>query len=76
MTKEQEYKYFKDYCQAKYGSAYLSAIAKLNAPYSEAYDEKGYLKPDYCLTSLEREAILMDIPEIIKETDYNSSIRR
>lgn len=76
MNKEQEYQMMKEYYLQKYGSAYLSAIAKLNAPYSEAYDEKGYLKPDYCLTSLEREAILMDIPEIIKETDYNSSIRR
>ncbi len=65
MTNEQEYKNYQDYCQAKYGSAYMSAMKKLSAPYTEAFDKDNCLKPDYVLTPFEKEALLTHIPEYI-----------
>ena len=69
MNKEQEYQMMKEYYLQKYGSSYLSAIAKLNAPFSEAYDGKGYLKPEYALTELEKEALHFHIPEFQNHLD-------
>lgn len=70
MTEEQDYRCFRDYCQMKYGSVYTSAILKLQAPYSEAYDEKGFLKPEYSLTPLEKEAVLTILSEFAKPRSY------
>lgn len=44
----------------KYGSAYISAIAKLNAP--NRFDEKGLLKYEYELTDEEKDALKYYVP--------------
>lgn len=56
MNKEQEYQMLKEYTLQKYGSAYMSAIAKLNAPASVAFDG-NYLKSEFVLTKLEKDAL-------------------
>ncbi len=62
--KVKERKDLRDYMQTKYGSAYMSAISKLNVP--NQYDEKGILKPELALTSQEKEALLYYVPETSK----------
>ena len=76
MTTKQEYEYLKDYYFHKYGSAYMSAMKKLSASFSEAYDEKVYLKDDYVLTPLEKEEVLTYVPEFIDNQNYGNSRKR
>ena len=55
----------RDYMELKYGSAYMRAISKLSA--NDQYDERGrMLKPEYTLTSKERDALLFYVPETSK----------
>lgn len=54
----------RDYMELKYGSAYMGAISKLSA--NDQYDERGMLKPEYTLTSKERDALLFYVPETSK----------
>lgn len=51
-------------------------MKKLSASFSEAYDEKGYLKDDYVLTPLEKEAVLTYVPEFIDNQNYGNSRKR
>ena len=64
---EQRAKAIKDlreYMELKYGSAYMGAISKLSA--NDQYDERGMLKPEYTLTSKEKDALLFYVPETSK----------
>lgn len=54
----------RDYMELKYGSAYMGAISKLSV--NDQYDERGMLKPEYTLTSKERDALLFYVPETSK----------
>lgn len=74
MNKEQEYQMLKEYTLQKYGLAYMSAIAKLNAPVSVAFDG-NCLRPEFVLTKLEKEALHFHIPEFQNDLD-NETKRR
>lgn len=71
--KSKARKDLKDYIETKYGSAYMSAISKLNVP--NQYDDNGILKPELILTSKEKEALLHYIPETSKFLDQVDTIK-
>lgn len=73
MNKEQEYQMLKEYTLQKYGLAYMSAIAKLNAPASVAFD-RNRLRPEFVLTKLEKDALHFYIPEF--QNDLDEDIKR
>ncbi len=57
------------YVKTKYGDSYLSAMSKLSA--SNPYDDEGMLKPEYALSSNEKEALLHYIPETKQFLDFD-----
>lgn len=59
-SENKKIKDLKEYLEQKYGSAFLSAISKLNA--QDIYDENGILKPEYVLSTKEKEALKLYIP--------------
>lgn len=59
--KIREMQELSEYMVAKYGKAYMSAIAKLNADLQ--YDAKYMLRPELFLTKEEKDALLFYIPE-------------
>lgn len=68
-NKAKEHRAYAEYMTMKYGSNYMSAIWKLNS--KDAYDKKGYLKPEYVLTDVERDALHFYDPDMRELFDKN-----
>ena len=67
---EKKHKESAEYMDSKYRSAYIGAIAKLNAP--NRFDEKGLLKREYELTDAERDALKYYVP--VENTSINNDV--
>lgn len=60
-SKEENYRDLRLYLNQKYGSAYMSAMAKMSV--ENPYDEHGLLKDAYALTQQEKDALHFFVSE-------------
>lgn len=67
-----EHRHMRAAIEKKYGKAYFSAIKKLSIG-DEAYDDAGYLKPEYEFTDDEKKALMFVVNDSNK--DYTGRAR-
>ena len=67
-----EHRHIREEIEQKYGKAYFSAIKKLSVG-DKAYDENGYLRPEYELTADEEESLIFFAND--SDKDYSGRVR-
>ena len=67
-----EHRHMREGIEQKHGKAYFAAIRKL-AVGDAAYDENGYLKPEYELTDEEKKVLTFIAND--SDRDYSGKVR-